>query len=266
MSNTLPFKRTSLFIPFQIGDDSLFEACNAKNMSGETPGAGAAPAAATPENTQATPPEGGESPAVPPTNSPEAEANNPNKEGEEGNFEDDGQEPEISKRKTAKDFIIERQRRKIEKLKHSQDSGNDDDQGEDPDDNSDGDTPEDGKDAQLEAMRPLVEQHLADQDAQEVTKFLEGNPDFAPYAGKVERMMKHESRRHIPVDELFFAAAGKHLMKLGADRARKADAEAKDTQSGGGGSSREGLAPIDWSTASKAELEAEQLRIRQGSR
>ena len=244
-------------------------------MSDDTPDV-VAPEAAPVETPPVTPPEGGE-PAVPDTNSPEpTEKPTETPEGDEGGdeegaddaFEDDGKDPEVATRKTAKDFIIDRQKRKIEKMQKAQEGnegGDEDDPEVDPvpvkPDEDDPD--DDGNEAQMEAMKPIVEEHLAAQDAAEVTAFLEKNKDldFGQYAGKVERLMKDPSRRQVPVDELFFAVAGRHLLKIGADRVRKADAEAKGTQSGGD-SNRNGLAPKDWSTATKEELETEKQRVR----
>jgi hypothetical protein len=169
----------------------------------------------------------------------------------------DGSDPEVVPRKTAKDFIIERQQRKIAKMQSQGEAKGEEGAGDATDD-ADSEEP-----SQLEALRPIVEEHLANRDAQEVTEFLNGNPDFAPFTDQVEKWMKHESRRHIPVNELFFAAAGNHLMKIGADRARKADREARETQTGGA-PNRESAATIDWATASKEQLEAEKHRIRTG--
>lgn len=243
---------------------NLERTCNAKNMPDDNNSGGAAPVAAPAEGNNPAAPTGDQGAQKP--NSPDAgQAKENDKEGDElDKFEDDGAEPVVKQRKTAKDFIIERQQRKIAKMKNQGGEGGENDDDDDSG-NPAGNGTDDGKDDDanpMEAIRPIVEQHLADQDAQEVTAFLEGNPDFAPYTSQVERWMKHESRRQIPVDELFYAAAGKHLLKMGADRVRKADAAAKDTQSGGA-SNRQGVAPIDWSKASKEELEAEKQRVRE---
>lgn len=173
-------------------------------------------------------------------------------------FKYDGSEPTVAQRKTAKDFIIERQQRKIAKMQSRSTE-----EGEEGASEEQGDVDSESP-SEIEALRPIIEEHLSNQDAQEVTEFLSKNPDFGPFTEQVEKWMKHESRRQIPVDELFFAAAGKHLMKIGADRARKADREARETQTGGA-PNRESSAAIDWSTATKEQLEAEKHRVRTGA-
>ena len=184
-------------------------------------------------------------------------------EDTQDNKQDD--EPQVIKRKTAKDFIIERQQRKIAKLEGQESQDYDDDSirpepvESEPDDGDD-------SDQQMEAMRPIIEQHIADKDAEEVTAFLNENPEFGDYAEKVEKMMKHPSRRSIPVNELFFAAAGPDLLKLGAKMAQEADDEADTSRIGGGGSSYQGVTPKDWSNASQEELDQEKMRIRQAAR
>lgn len=245
--------------------------------------AGGAASVAAPAERNPTNPEGDAGMQNP--NSPEA-GNNPvenakntgaenmgdNAEGAEEVFEDDGKEPEVATRKTAKDFIIERQQRKIAKMQgqngngeydegNGGDSGQEGEQFGEPNDGA-GKAEENNQEAQFNAMQPIIEQHLADQDAQEVTAFLEENPDFTPFAGKVERLMKHPSRRQIPVSAIFYEVAGQQLLKMGADRARKADAEARGTQSGGD-SNREGTAPIDWSSATPEQVAAEKQRLRE---
>lgn len=240
----------------------------------------AAESAANVETTNPTNPNGDE--GVQTTNSNEtvdsptvdapdgAENGEADEEGADDTFKDNGEEPEVIQRKTAKDFIIERQKRKIAKMqKQNSDEADDeqDDYEDDPIETTDSDDPsdDDDKNSQLEAMRPIVEKHLADQDSQEVKKFLEDNPDFAPYSSKVERLMKHPSRRQIPVRALFYEAAGENLLKMGAERARKADAEAKGTRTGGN-SNRDAMNPTDWSKASKSDLEAEKQRVREAAR
>lgn len=191
----------------------------------------------------------------------------PDDDGSES-FADDDAEPPVNQRKTAKDFIIARKNAKIAKLKAAQppvdpqnpnptapvsadDEGAGDEEGEE----------EDG--ISLDGLAPIVEEHIAARDAQEVKSFLAENPDFAPFAPKVERWMKHPSRRHLPVSTIFAEVAMDNMMKIGADRARKADEKAKQTQAGGG-SNRAAVAPKDWRNAPADELAAEQLRVRQG--
>ena len=185
------------------------------------------------------------------------------------NFSDDDGEPTVNTRKTAKDFIIQRKNAKIAKLaKQQAANGKQEDQSEDEPDEGDNDGvsgDESNEQEPLEAMRPIVEKHLATEDAKEVDAFLKDHPDFEPYRAKVERWMKHDSRRNLPVSSIFFEVAGEHLMRIGAERARKADQKAKESQAGGG-SNRDAVSPVDWSKASREEFEAEQMRVRFGKK
>lgn len=253
-------------------------------MPEEIPGAGAAPAAAATEDNK--PDNGGSAPAENPGQAKPADGADPkpNEGADKGTdeaedddglgdeFADDNADPAENKRKTAKDYIIQRKNAKIAKLKKQQQEGakpegdkpEDDEPGEQADD--EGAEPDgEGDDAPpyLEGLRPIVEKHIATEDAKEVEAFLKDHPDLEPYKAKVERWMKHPSRRHLPVSSIFFEVAGEHLMRIGATRARKADQKAKETQMGGG-PNREATQPIDWSKATPEQLEAEQMRVRQG--
>ena len=116
------------------------------------------------------------------------------------NKDDDGDdEPAVRKRKSAKDYIIERQARKIEKLKGSK---NDDDGGSGDDD---GDGEIDQEDEKIinkvvdKRLAPIFKQQAEAEDEQEVQQFIKDNPDFKPYADKVRRDMKHPSRSQVRI-------------------------------------------------------------------
>lgn len=138
------------------------------------------------------------------------------------------EEPKTRKRNI--DFILERKNRKIEKLKGE--SGVADE--EEDDDNID---PEDSKIIQkhvAKALSPFLAKQMQDEDSQEIGDFIKQNPDFAPYADKVRKFAQHPSRREMPIKALFYEVAGDDLLKIGADRVRKANAEARKTVAGGG--------------------------------
>ena len=206
-------------------------------------------------------PEG--TPEADPTDSPDGD------EGEDlsDDFVDDDSDPETNQRKSAKDYIIQRKEKKIKKLEAAAAAGAEGDDPDDPDavpaEMPEGDDPDD--DNPLAGLAPIIESHVATQDAQEVSKFLDEHPDFKPYRAKVERWMKHPARRSLPVSTIFFEVAGNDMMKMGAERERNAVAKAKNTKSGGG-SNRDAMAPTDWSKATPAELETEKQRVRQTSR
>jgi hypothetical protein len=167
-------------------------------------------------------------------------------------------EPIVRKRMSPKDFIIQRQQKKIEKLKEKQTSegGNEEDEDEI--------APEDETlitKVVAKQLAPILDKQIAEEDEQEVSKFLTENPDFKPYEAKARKYMSHPSRRHLPIETIFYEVAGKDLMKLGAERNRKADEEAKQTQTGGGSSRGGGKAKNAWEMTPE-EFEAEKEKTR----
>lgn len=166
-------------------------------------------------------------------------------------------EPQVRKRNV--DFILERKNRKIEKL---QSKGKDDDadQGEEEDDLAD----EDAKviDRRVgKILSPFIAKQMADEDKQEIADFVTTNPDFKPYAERVAKYAQHESRKNMPIKAIFYEVAGDDLLKIGAERAKKADKEAKHSQAGGG-DNRGGDAPKDVWSLTPQEFAAEQEKIR----
>ncbi len=176
---------------------------------------------------------------------------------EEVFVDDEAEEPPVTARKTNKDFIIARKNRQLAKLKEKVETPNDDNGGssEEPDAEDDG--------VDLSGLEPIINNHIEAEDTREVESFIAENPDFAPYKAKVMKWMKHESRRALPVEDLFFAVAGRAMMKIGAQRAQKANEKAKQTQAGGG-TNREAMKPKDAWAMTDAEFQAEQLRVRRG--
>lgn len=176
-------------------------------------------------------------------------------EGDEEVFVDDESEaPPVAQRKTNKDFIIARKNRKIAKLQK---------EAEEADEDGGQEGTEDQEDLDLSGLEPIIKNHIDAEDAREVDAFLAENPDFAIYKAKVMRWMKDESRRALPVEDIFFSVAGRAMMKIGAERAKKAELKAKQTQVGGG-SNREAMKPKEVWKMSNEEFEAEQLRVRRG--
>jgi len=166
-------------------------------------------------------------------------------------------EPQTRKRNI--DFIRDRQARKAEKQKAKQDNGAEND-GDEEDDLA----PEDAKviDRRVKKiLSPFIQKQMADEDAQEIADFVAKNPDFKPYVEKVARFAQHESRRYMPIESIFYEVAGKDLLKIGAERGKKADKEAKQTQAGGG-SNRGGDTPKNVWDLTPEEFAAEQEKIR----
>jgi hypothetical protein len=147
--------------------------------------------------------------------------------------EEDNKEPEVRTRKTAKDFIIERQQKKLEKANAKK--ADDEDGG---DGSSDDDIDEEDekviKKVASKMFAPIIEKQIAEEDETEVQQFVANNPDFKPYEAKVKVFMKHPSRRELPIESIFYEVAGKDLLKLGAARSKAADDEARENSAGGG--------------------------------
>lgn len=162
------------------------------------------------------------------------------------------EEPKTRKRNI--DFILERKNRKIEKLESKVDEKED---SEDEDDFVDPDAQKLVQKEVQKALSPFLQKQIEEEDNNEINSFLQENPDFKPYADKVRKFAQHESRKHLPIKSIFYEVAGPDLLKIGADRAKKAGDEAKESNAGGGGG--------DTSTAEKGvwELTPEEFAQKQ---
>jgi len=177
-------------------------------------------------------------------------------------FKDDGKEPEVKPRMSSKDFIIKRQQRKIAKLKGK--AGEESNEGGEDEGGDDEVAPEDEaliNKVVAKTFAPIIDKTQSAEDNTEISEFLSVNPDFKPYEAKARRYIAHPSRRHLPVETVFYEVAGKDLMKIGAKRQKKADEEAKDSQTGGGSARGGEGAKTAWDMP-KDEFEAKQEEIR----
>jgi hypothetical protein len=162
---------------------------------------------------------------------------------------------------STKDFIIQRQQKKIADLKAGDNKG-----GEGGDPGDDDVNPED--EAMINKVvaknfAPIIDKTIAADDEKEIGSFLAENPDFKPYETKVRRFMQHPSRRQLPIESIFYEVAGPALIKLGADRQKLADEKAKNTQTGGG-SNRGGEGGKTIADLTEAEFAARQEKVRRG--
>lgn len=151
-------------------------------------------------------------------------------DGEGGDIQDDGAEPTSR----SKDYFIglRHGKKQAKTAQKSDDEGEEDDDGLDPED------AEILSGAIKKAVTPLTEKLAAEEDAKELGNFLGEHPHFKPYKAKIERFMKHESRRHLPVSTIAMEAVGPEgMMKIGAKLARTADVKKGGSQGGpaGGG-------------------------------
>jgi hypothetical protein len=173
---------------------------------------------------------------------------------------DDNAEPAVRQRMSPKDFIIQRQQRKIAKMREQEGSG-EEGAGE-PEEIA----PEDEAlitSVVARKFAPIFEKTLAAEDDKEISAFVKANPDFAPFEAKARRFISHPSRQHLPVESVFYEVAGKQLLKMGADRGRQADEAAKQTQTGGGSNRGGGGEKTAWDL-SKEEFEAKKEKVRRG--
>lgn len=192
-------------------------------------------------------------------------------EEKEEKIEDDGAEPVVRRPKTAKDYIIERKQRQLDKAKKAEEKSEDKADDGDKNDADDADDEIAPEDEQLvekivdKKLEPLLEERRKAEDDSAIKDYLAENPELKPFEAKVRRFMKHESRAHLPVGTIFLEAAGSDFfMKMGAKRAQKAADEAKKGGTGGGGSNRNIAEPKRVSEMSDAEFKAEQERVRRG--
>ena len=176
---------------------------------------------------------------------------------------EDDEEPAVRK-KTAKDYIIERKQKQIEKLKQKKEDNDQGGESEEDDDVS----PEDEK-----VVRKIIQREYGEkfakldqvEDEGELKSFLAENPNFEPYKAKIWKFWQHPSRNHLPISSVAYEVAGPHLMKLGAKKAQQADDKAKQSSSGGG-SSRNAGGKIDYSAMTDAEFQAHVNSVKQKQR
>lgn len=132
-------------------------------------------------------------------------------------------DPPVRSRKSAKDFIIQRKDRQLQQQRAAAVNPQPAPQ---PGENGGDELDEKVNTALAKALTPLAEQQAAAQDKAEIDAFVAANPDFKPYADRVMKLAAHESRRSVPVEDLFYSAAGKDLLALGAERHKAAAREA----------------------------------------
>lgn len=187
----------------------------------------------------------------------------PNKEGEKSSEnQDENEEPKTRERKDTASFIINRKAKTIEKLRKSQKEDAEPEENEEEEDVA----PEDEtliKKVMGPIIAPLAEKLIAEEDNNEINEFLSKNPDFKPFEAKARKFIAHPSRRHLPVETIFYEVAGPSLIKLGAERQKAADEKAQKAGVGGG-SDRGGSGASDVMKMPKDAFEAKQEKVRRG--
>jgi len=146
-------------------------------------------------------------------------------EPQEPEVKEEVKEPDLGDpqgRRSAKDFIIQRQQKKIKKLKEEQD----DDYGDDK--------PNDIREQVDEAVKPIIDVVRSGSDAQELNELLR-HPQYGEQATKmkadIERWAKHPSYKGASYEMIFLGLAAKKFgLALGT---AEADEKANKTKIGG---------------------------------
>jgi hypothetical protein len=93
------------------------------------------------------------------------------------------------------------------------------------------------------ATEPLAEDVVAIKRQLELQGFLssEDGKDFSAYAKKIEKVSMLPQYKNLPASQVAYLVAGKELLKIGAERAKKAEEEARVSSIGNGSPTR----PVD---------------------
>ena len=205
----------------------------------------------------------------------EGDGNEPDDEGGDGKGkgkgdEDDDDEPPTRKPKTPADFVAMRRGKKLAKLS-GKGKGNEARGGaaDEDDEDDDGLSPEDAAaiDKRLEKhLAPILAEKEQKEVDTEIANFISDNPEFKPYAAKVAKWAGHEAYKNVALEQIFYAAAGKELLKIGAKRKQAADGEARKGRTGGGSNNGDDKGSKDWHGASHEDVGKEIERVKLGGR
>ena len=113
-------------------------------------------------------------------------------------------------------------------------------------------------------MAPLVQTIESQKREAELQSFLstEEGKVFQPFADKIRQYQKHPSLKGLKLSAIAYAAAGKNLLKIGADMAVKAKAEADNGNiSGNSTKPADNGAIVDVTKMTRAEFEAHKNSI-----
>lgn len=94
----------------------------------------------------------------------------------------------------------------------------------------------------------------------EVNGFIAAKPEFAKFKPAILKYMEHPAYKNIPAHNIAKIVAGDNLMKLGAQKEREAQKKAKETE-GNGTTVRKTTTPVDWTSASKDDYEAQRAKV-----
>ena len=100
-------------------------------------------------------------------------------------------------------------------------------------------------------------------DRQEVDSFISEKPEFLKYKSTILKYVQHSAYNKVPISKIASMVAGDDLIAIGAKKEREAQKKADDTKGGGSPVRKSQSTVTDWTKASKAEVEAQKLRILQ---
>lgn len=180
--------------------------------------------------------------------------------------EDDDEDVPTRKPKTPADFVALRRGKALAKARDDAKKGKGqggDGEGDDGDDDDANDTDPRSiaKKAVAEALAPFAERLEQEEVDTEIANFVQDNPDFKEFAPKVAKWSQNEAWKGVPIERIFYAVAGKQLLKIGADRTREADKNAKKGRTGGSNGGEDGKR-TNWADAPLADVGAEIERVK----
>ena len=161
------------------------------------------------------------------------------KEAREKVEKEEKEKEEPGVRKSAKDWIIERKNKKIEKLEKKKDDDDDDDE------NKEKVTPEGKKAIEQEIdkkVKPILQTVRTQVDDQELQTVLKKYLVDEKTEKQIRKYMEHEAYKNVSVEFIFLGLAAKK-MKL-QEKREKADEEAKGDKTGGHEKRKKDLGPI----------------------
>jgi len=98
-------------------------------------------------------------------------------------------------------------------------------------------------------------------DQMEVDSFIRSKPEYSKYRATALKYMKSPAYNNIPAHNIMAMVASKDQQKLGAQKEREAAENAKNTQSPGSTVRKPAGGKVDWSTATKEDIDAKKAEI-----
>ena len=110
-------------------------------------------------------------------------------------------------------------------------------------------------------MEAVAKDLGATKDQLEVDGFLRDKPEYSKYRGAMLKYMKHPAYKNIPAHNIAAMVAAKDQQSIGAKKEREAAAKAKETEGGGVSARKPSGGKVDWSKASKEDVEAQRNKV-----